>query len=147
MVAHRGVAVRKRIRRSKGDRTFKKHQCSRHLLRHARIDIRLGSQDKVIGIETVGPFALDPIDFGASQARRDGANDRQCDCILKSEDVIGPVIIALGPNMRSGRRVDQLAGDAHAITYLANTAFEHVMHPEFAANLLHVHHPVFVGEA
>ena len=38
----------------------------------------------------------------------------------------------------AGRRVDQLAGDAHPAAGLAHAAFEHVAHAQFAADLLHV---------
>jgi putative ABC transport system substrate-binding protein len=42
------------------------------------------------------------------------------------------------PEIRSGRGIDELAGDAHSSPRLAHTAFEHVAHPELAAHLLHV---------
>ncbi|MGN5479769.1 hypothetical protein ACTMU2_31650 [Cupriavidus basilensis] len=58
MVTHRGVTVRQRIRRLECNRTFKKWQRSAHLLGHPRVDVRLGSQDKVIGIEAFGALRL-----------------------------------------------------------------------------------------
>ena len=40
--------------------------------------------------------------------------------------------------MRPAERIDQLGGDAHPPTRLANRAFEHVAHAELAPDLLHV---------
>jgi hypothetical protein len=44
------------------------------------------------------------------------------------------------------RRVDQLAGDAHAVAGLAHAAFEHVTHPQLARYLLHVSRLAFARE-
>ncbi|MDB5603817.1 MAG: hypothetical protein JWP25_717 [Bradyrhizobium sp.] len=99
MVAHCCVAVRKRIIRLECERMFQQHQCSRHSRWHARVDIWLGPQDKVICIKAVRAFVLNPVDFGASQARCNRADDRQGDVILKRENVIGPAVVALGPYM------------------------------------------------
>ena len=40
--------------------------------------------------------------------------------------------------VRRATRVDQLRGDAHPISGFAHRAFEHVAHPELAADLLHI---------
>ena len=45
---------------------------------------------------------------------------------------------AIGPQMPAAARVDQLRGNAHEIADFADGAFEHVAHPEFAADLLHI---------
>jgi hypothetical protein len=44
-------------------------------------------------------------------------------------------------------RIDELARDAHAVSGLAQAAFQHIAHAEFPANLLHVNGTAFVGEA
>ena len=37
---------------------------------------------------------------------------------------------AVGPQMRPGRGIDELAGDAHAVAGLAHAAFQHVAHAQ-----------------
>jgi len=54
------------------------------------------------------------------------------------ENVVESALETLGPNMRAGSRVDQLAGDAHPLSGLAYTAFENVAHAEFPPNLAQV---------
>jgi hypothetical protein len=49
--------------------------------------------------------------------------------------------------MCAALRVDQLTGDAHAIAGLAHRAFEDVVDPELAADLLHINRLALVGEA
>ena len=105
---------------------------------HAGIHVGLRAQDEIVGVEAVGPLAFDPLDFGPTQARLDRADDRQRDLVLQREDVVELAVVALGPDVGAGRRIDELAGDAHAIRRLAHAAFEHVAHAEFAADLLHV---------
>ena len=54
---------------------------------------------------------------------------------------------AIGPEMRAGHGIDQLAGDPHPAAGLAHAALEHVAHAELAADLLHVDGAALVGEA
>jgi len=49
---------------------------------------RHGLQNKVIRTKIVRPFALDPFDFGLSQARLDGAEYTQRDFVLKRKDIL-----------------------------------------------------------
>ncbi|MCY1549075.1 hypothetical protein D9M68_852270 [compost metagenome] len=49
--------------------------------------------------------------------------------------------------MRSGRCIDQLPDNAHAIVQLAHTALEHIAHAELAPDLFHIHGPALVGKA
>src|SRR5271157_1520060 len=49
--------------------------------------------------------------------------------------------------MGTCRCVNELPGDTHTTTRLANTAFEHVPHSKLAPNLLDVDSFAFVGEA
>ena len=53
---------------------------------------------------------------------------------------------AVGPNMRAADCVDQLRGDAHATARLAHRAFEHIAHPQIAADLLHIDRLALVRE-
>ena len=54
---------------------------------------------------------------------------------------------AVGPEVRTGRRVDQLAGDAHPVAGLPDRAFEHVAHAQLAGHLPHIDRLALVGEA
>ena len=49
--------------------------------------------------------------------------------------------------MAAGRCIDELSGNAHAVRRLADAAFQHVAHAQFAADLLHIDRPALVGEA
>ena len=82
-----------------------------------------------------------------SQLRRDRADDACRHLVLQLEDVLERAVEAIGPEMCAGRRVDELAGDAHPVAGLAHAAFEHVAHAELAADLLHVDGAALVGEA
>src|SRR3569832_2296009 len=93
MMAHCSVTLRQCVGWIERDRSFERYKRLRHLLRHAGIDIRLGTQDEVIGVEAVGPLAFDSVDLGAAQARRDSAHDRQSNQELKRENIIGTAII------------------------------------------------------
>jgi hypothetical protein len=60
------------------------------------------------------------------------------DLVLQFEDVVERAVEAVRPNMRSGRRIDQLACDAHTAHGFAHTAFEDVAHAELAPDLAQV---------
>ncbi|MNF84439.1 hypothetical protein D3C84_668000 [compost metagenome] len=79
--------------------------------------------------------------------RRDGTDDAFSDLILQLEDVVERAFEALRPEVRSGRRIDQLPGDAHPVTGPAHAAFQHVTHAELLADTLDVHGAAFVREA
>ncbi|MHC2164078.1 hypothetical protein ACVL5V_006499 [Bradyrhizobium ottawaense] len=146
MMAHRCIAVRKRIRRLERDRTFEQHERLGDLGWHAGINVRLGAQDEIIGIQAVRPLAPDPVDLGAPQAGCDRTDGRRCDVVLEGEDVFGPAVKSLGPYVHASRRIDQLTGDADQRAGLADTAFQHVAYAKFAADLLHVHRAALVRE-
>ena len=78
---------------------------------------------------------------------RDRADDARRHLVLQIEDVLELAVEAVRPEMRAGCGIDELPGDAHPVCRLAHAAFEHVAHPELAADLLHVHGPALVGEA
>ena len=66
--------------------------------------------------------------------------------ILQIEYVLDLALETLGPDMRRGRGVDELPGDADARARLAHAAFQHVAHAKLAADLLHVDGAALVGE-
>ncbi len=146
VMAHCCIAVRERIRRLERDRTLKQHEGLGDLGGHAGVNVRLGAQDEIIGIQAVRPLALDPVDLGTPQAGRDGTDGRQCNVILEGEDVFGPAVKSLGPYVHSALRIDQLAGDADQRACPADAAFQDVAYTKLAADLLHVHRTALVGE-
>src|SRR6516225_5359185 len=85
--------------------------------------------------------------FSRLQGRLDDAGDARSDLVLKFEDIFEQAVEAIGPQMRSGVRVDQLSGDADPIAALAHRAFEHVADTQFATDPLHVDVLALVGEA
>ena len=87
-----------------------------------------------------------PLAFGGTQFGLDGADDGLRHLVLKREDVGELAVVVLGPNMVAGRRVDQLGGDANAISGLAHAALQHVAHAEVAGDLGHVHGLALVCE-
>jgi hypothetical protein len=81
------------------------------------------------------------------QARLDRTDDVARDLILHGEDVAERAVVALGPDMRAGFRLDQLRGDAHARADRAVAALHHVAHAELAADAADVDRASLVGEA
>ena len=79
-----------------------------------------------------------PAHLGGFQRRLDDPRDADRHLVLEIEHVFERAVEAVGPEMRAGRGIDQLRGDAHALAGLAHRAFEHVAHAEFAPDLLHV---------
>ena len=72
---------------------------------------------------------------------------RDATSILQVEDVVEAAVEAVGPHMRAGRGVDQLAGDADPGAGLPDRAFEHVAHAQLARHLPHIDSLALVGEA
>ena len=105
------------------------------------------AQIVVVGVEALGRLALGPLDLGLLEPRRDRADDARRHLVLQLEDVLELAVEPVGPEMRAGRGIDQLAGDAHPAAGLAHAALEHVAHAELAADLPHVDGPALVGEA
>src|SRR5215207_6453326 len=78
---------------------------------------------------------------------RDRANDADRDLVLKLEDVVDCTLIAVGPQMTTRGRVYELSGYAKTIRRLADAAFKHIAHTQFAADLFDVDDPVLVSKA
>ena len=71
--------------------------------------------------------------------RRNGTDDPAGDLILQSEDIADLPIIALGPQMRPARHIDELCCNPHLIPGPSHAAFEHVLNPELAPHRLYIH--------
>ena len=112
-----------------------------------RCRLRHAAQIVVVGVEALGRLALGALDLRLLELWRDRADDALGHPVLQLEDVLERAVEAVGPEMGAGRRIDELAGDAHAVRGLAHAAFEHVAHAELAADLPHVDGAALVGEA
>src|SRR5215467_252455 len=84
--------------------------------------------------------------FRGLQSGLDDAGDARSDLVLKIENIFQWPVEAIGPQMRSGARVDQLSGDADSTSALAHRALEHVTDTKFAADPLHIDVLALVGE-
>jgi hypothetical protein len=52
-----------------------------------RLDVRVRSKNKIIGIETFRPLPARPLDLRRADRRLDGTNHRRSDAVLKVEDI------------------------------------------------------------
>ncbi|MNF62334.1 hypothetical protein D3C84_440130 [compost metagenome] len=111
------------------------------------VQFRRSAQVIVVGVQAFRGFALGALDFRPFELRRDRADDAFGDLILQFEDVVEHSFEAFRPDMRAGRRVYELPGDAHLVAGFAHATFQHVAHAELLADFLDVHRPALVGEA
>src|SRR5208283_1014628 len=96
----------------------------------------------------VGRFDVaEPRCFARAQFDLQGLNDLPGDLVLDYEDVVQLAIEAVGPEMSSGFRVDQLRGDPDAVASAADAALEHRPDAEFTGDLTDVDRLALVGEA
>ena len=109
--------------------------------------MRHAAQIVVVGVEALGRLALRALDLRPLQLRRDRADDARGDLVLQLEDIVERAFETVRPEMRPGRGIDELPGDAHPVRGLAHAAFQHVAHAQLATDLLHVDRPALVGEA
>src|SRR5262249_21694436 len=77
----------------------------------------------------------------------DRADDAFGDPVLQIKRVFEGAVEAIGPEVLSARRLDELTGDADAVARLAETALNDVPHAEVARDLLRVGGLALVAEA
>ena len=51
---------------------------------------------------------------------------------LNGENVLDRPVVAIGPTVRTGLRIDQLSCNAHTLTSSADTSFKEIVHAELA---------------
>ena len=141
------IAVGRREIRIELDRLVEQRQPFADGLPGALIQVRPAAQIVVVGVEALGRLALGALDLRPLELRRDRADDARGHLILQLEDIVERAFEAVRPEMRRGRSVDELPGDAHPVRRLAHAAFQHVAHAQFAADLPHVDRAALVGEA
>ena len=101
---------------------------------------------EVVSGEVVGWPCGRPADFGRLQGRLDDAGAGDRNLVLQIEDIFERAVEAVGPEMRTRFRLDQLCRDANPPARLAYGAFEDIAHSELASDLLHVYRLTFVGK-
>src|SRR5262245_61096694 len=104
------------------------------------------TQIEVVSIKALSWFTSCPLDLGRPELRFDRADNAARHPVLQLEDIVQCAVEAIGPDVRAGGRVDQLAGDAHAVAGFAHAAFEHIAHAKFPRHLLYVDGAALVGE-
>src|SRR5882724_8054741 len=107
---------------------------------------RQPSQVIVVRIQIFGWFAPGPPDLLPLQFWGDCTNDAGSHMVLKIEHILERTLKTVRPEMCSGFGIDKLTGDTNPVSGLAHAAFQHVAHPELAADLLHIDGAAFVGE-
>ena len=112
------------------ERTVGKENCLGKTLIDIAIGFRQCAQIEVVSGEVRGRLARGALDLGQPQARFDRTGDAGRNLVLQLKNVVERAIEAVGPDVSAGRRVDQLAGDAHPIAGFAHAAFEHVAHTQ-----------------
>src|SRR5208282_2311958 len=98
-------------------------------------------------VEAVGRLARGALAFAALYRRQDRGGGAGGDLVLHRKNIGEVAVIALGPEMPAGRRLDQLRGHPHSIAGLAHAAFKHVAHAQLAPDLFHVDRAALEGEA
>jgi hypothetical protein len=90
--------------------------------------MREGLEQQIVGVEVLGPLALDALDLGLAQARLYGGEHAHGELVLDGEDVVQRAVVTFRPDVPAGLRLDELAGDTHAVRRFAHAPFEHVAH-------------------
>ena len=110
--------------------------CARLLFEHP--DVRHRAHGVVVRAKVLRPLAARALDLGKSDRRLQRPCNPLGDLVLQVKDVLERAINAIGPDVRAAGRIDQLHGDAQAVSRLLHAAFQHVAHAELATDLLHV---------
>src|SRR3981189_2714364 len=95
------------------------------------------SKSKVVSTEVVRSMR-GQTDFSLKYFWFNGRDDTLGHPILQSEDIAEVTFKSIGPKVRPGRGINQLADDADFSRCLAYTAFKHVADAEFAPDLLDI---------
>src|ERR1051325_3224383 len=79
--------------------------------------------------------------FGVERSRESANN-----LALRPDEITAISVEVIGPDVRTRFRFDKLHIDLNPITKPPNTAFEHIVDPKVATNLLHIEWFALVGE-
>src|SRR5215470_11506134 len=104
-------------------------------------------QVKVIRGEIGGRTLCRTKHFRRLESGFDHSSDAQRDAILKVKYILHWTVKAISPQMGAADRINQLCGNAHAVSSFAHRTLQHVTYAEFSTDLLHIDRPPLVGEA
>ena len=107
---------------------------------------RIGSDQHIPGIEILRRAILRADAFGLQQLGLNCGHNFLGDLVLQRKDVRQIAIVMVGPQVLTGRSVDQLGGDAYAVAALANAALQDIAHAQVGPDLAYVNSLTFVGE-
>src|SRR6516225_8458432 len=110
-------------------------------------DMRKGADHALPGVEIFGWLALAGEVLGRVEFRLDRRDHLLGDFVLEHEDVGKLAVVALGPDMGSGRGLDQLRGNSQRVAGSPHATFEDIGHAQLTADLLYVDGTALVGEA
>ncbi len=85
--------------------------------------------------DAFGPSRRKAAAVVSRKRQRKRAHDLLQHLVLQAEDVVELAVVALGPKVAAGGRVDQLRVDAHLLAGLAHAALQHVSDTERLADL------------
>ena len=129
---------------------------SRRLLKQLyRLDrLRLGVavkivqalQDRIERLRVVGLDLRGRRPLCAGQLDRKSRNDVADHPILKRKDASERAVVAVGPKVLTGSRIDQLRVNPHPIALALHAALKHVTHAEVLGDLPNVGRAVLVGQ-
>src|SRR4029077_6003462 len=145
-MTQRSLAMRESIVRLKCKRALKQRQSLQRRFRHSCIRERCRAQDEIVGVEIIWTFALGPFDLCLAQTRLDCSDRADGYFILHRENIIDRTIVALGPNMRTSSRFNQLRCYPHAARRFPDATFEYVTHAQLTSNLLNIDCSALISE-
>ena len=108
------------------------------VLARALVMQHLGGQRALVGRHAGRLHARDLVVLGGFQAARQGGDDGAGDLVLHGEDIVELAVVALGPDVHVGRRVDELDGNAQPVARLAHAALDQIARAELLGDLAHV---------
>jgi hypothetical protein len=104
------------------------------------------AHDALPRVEALRRLAAGPGMLGGQELGPDAADDAGRDLVLDGEDVVEAPVVALGPEVVAGRRLDELGRHPDPVGRLADAAPEDVPDPELAADGPGVYRLPLVGE-
>src|SRR5262249_26084358 len=90
------------------------------------------------GVHVLRPRRDYALAFGAGQRWLDRGDDARGDVVLHREDVSQIPVVALGPEVGTGGRIDKVGGNAHALPGSAHATLEDIADAKIAADLFKV---------
>src|SRR6478735_1157976 len=104
------------------------------------------AQVEIVAVEFLRGLVPRPLELGLLKPRRDQPDNAGRDLVLQAEYISEFAFEPVRPDMRAGRGLDQLTGNADLVAGPTDTALEPIAHAEFAADMLDVDRFSLVGE-